>query len=221
MWQHKFMILARETMWIMKIAFIALFTFIALELNAQMPVKWGVDENQRVPVGLSKGDQAPNFEAIDTEGNQVNLKELRKQGKVVLLFYRGQWCPVCNRYLSGFQDSLQFIFDKKASVIAVTPETTSNANIMIEKTGMTFSVISDSEGDIMKQYDVLFEVTEEYQNTIINNLHSNIAENNGADAALLPIPATYIIGQDGVIEEVFFDYNYKIRASVKDIVEKL
>jgi len=138
-----------------------------------------------------------------------------------LLFFRGQWCPVCNRYLSNFQDSVQQILDKGASVIAVTPETSDNAKTMISKTGMTFTVVSDIDEKIMKSYDVLFDVTDDYQNKIINNLDNDIAENNGKEKARLPVPATYIINKKGDIISVFFDYNYKKRASVSEIVAVL
>lgn len=190
---------------------------------AQSPSQWGINEDEHVPVGLTVGTKAPEFRAVDHNEDQIDLKKLLTKGKVVLLFYRGQWCPVCNRYLSNFQDSVQYILDKKTSVIAITPETNENAKVMIEKAGMTFSVVPDIQGEIMKKYDVLFHVTEKYQSKIKNHLKTDIAENNGNKNkdALLPVPATYIINQNGNIEKVFFDHNYKKRATVADILAEL
>ena len=92
-------------------------------------------------------------------------------------------CPVCNRYLNGFQDSLQFILDKGASVIAVTPETSSNANIMIGKPGMTFSVIADTKGEIMKKYDLVPSETDDkklaqdvFQSDLVRQVMLDIGE---------------------------------------------
>ncbi|MDH5366605.1 MAG: AhpC/TSA family protein [Cyclobacteriaceae bacterium] len=200
-----------------------LLLLISMTTFSQSPSQWGVNENKHVPVGLNIGTKAPEFIADDHNGERVNLKELLTKGKVVLLFYRGQWCPVCNRYLSNFQDSVQYILDRGISVIAITPETTENAIVTIKNTGLTFSVVSDIQGEIMKKYDVLFYVTEKYQNIIKNHLETDIAENNGNknEAALLPVPATYIINQNGNIEKVFFDYNYKKRATVSDILNQL
>lgn len=189
--------------------------------TAQSPIGWGIDESGHVPVGLKVGSNAPEFTAKDVNGNIVSLLELTQKGSVVLLFYRGQWCPVCNRYLSNFQDSVQQIFDKRASVIAITPETSENAKVMMSKTGMTFNVVSDYDEKIMKMYDVLFDVTEEYQHKIINNLSNNIADNNGKATARLPVPATYIINEKGIIVSVFFNYNYKKRATVSEILKTL
>src|SRR6201996_9866314 len=74
--------------------------------------------------GLKKGDAAPAFTAIDNTGKELNLKALLKTHKaVVLFFYRGQWCPYCNKQISQLQDSLQLLTGKGAYVVGVTPET--------------------------------------------------------------------------------------------------
>jgi len=70
------------------------------------------------PEGLKIGDTAPNFTSKDQDGKSIALKDMLKKGPVVILFYRGQWCPYCNKELSRLQDSLQFIIDKGATLIA-------------------------------------------------------------------------------------------------------
>ena len=74
---------------------------------------------QEKPEGLFIGSKAPDFKAKDQDGNEVRLKDLLKKGKVVLVFYRGYWCPYCNRELSRLQDSLAQIQEKGATVVAV------------------------------------------------------------------------------------------------------
>src|SRR5215510_8183077 len=81
---------------------------------------------QEAPEGLFINSKAPNFRVKDQNGNQVELKKLLDKGKVVLVFYRGQWSQHCMNYLKTLQDSLQLIKDKKASLVAVTPELTEN-----------------------------------------------------------------------------------------------
>jgi len=72
--------------------------------------------------GLQVGTTAPLFTAVDSDKQSFELKRALEKGSVVLIFYRGQWCPFCNRHLSQIQDSLQFITDKGARVIAISPE---------------------------------------------------------------------------------------------------
>ncbi|MBN2174230.1 MAG: AhpC/TSA family protein [Bacteroidales bacterium] len=181
----------------------------------------GIDKNETIPKGLQVGALAPGFNGTNQFGDTVNLKEKLKTGKVVLIFYRGYWCPVCNRYLQNYQDSLQLIIDKGAHFMAITPEQAEGVRKTIGKTGASFDLITDSSNHIMQLYGVDFKVTGTYQ-FLVNVFESaNIAKNNGQEEAYLPVPATYIIGTDGRIEYVQFDPNYKIRASVKQILENL
>ena len=63
---------------------------------------------QEKPEGLFINSKAPEFKGTDQSGLAVNLKDLRKKGPVVVLFYRGNWCPFGNKELKRFQDSLEF-----------------------------------------------------------------------------------------------------------------
>ena len=183
--------------------------------------KWGIDINFGTPAGLNPGEKAPEFSGIDTQGNKISLYAELKKGAVVLIFYRGEWCPVCNRYLSNFQDSLSYVLATGAKVLAITPEKQSSALIMKEKVAATFTIISDPTEEIMKSYKVMFNVTDAYEKKIINALEADIAYNNSKLEANLPVPATFIINQQGIIVYRQFDLDYHIRASIKDILDNL
>ena len=175
---------------------------------------------QEAPEGLFLNSKAPDFKAYDQHGDQIRLKDLLKKGKVVLVFYRGQWCPNCNKFLQKLQDSLSLIKAKGATVIAVTPEIADNIDSTIKKTGAEFSILWDDGLKIMKAYDVEFEVPENVL-TRYRNSGIDIAENNGKNGNFLPIPATYIIDKEANITYRFFNPDYKKRPSVKDILANL
>jgi peroxiredoxin len=73
----------------------------------------------------------------------------------------------------------------------------------------------------MQRYDVLFNVTEAYQQKISTKLEADIASNNAKEDAKLPVPATFIIDQEGVIVYRQFNADYHIRATVNDILNHL
>lgn len=183
--------------------------------------RYGVDSSFTVPKGLAVGDTAPTFTTTDVNGKGISLNQLKEKGPVVILFYRGQWCPVCSRYLSNLNDSIQLLIDREATVIAVGPETVENAQRMKKSTGSDFSFIADTSLEIHRSYDVLFYVTKKYQMKIKKYLRTDIAENNGGDTAMLPVPATFVIDKAGKIVFKQFDYNYKNRASVQHILNHL
>jgi peroxiredoxin len=176
---------------------------------------------QEAPEGLFINSKAYDFKAKDQNGNEVRLRDLLKKGKVVVVFYRGQWCPYCNKYLQRLEDSLSFIKEKGATLVAITPELPENVSKTIEKTKAEYPILYDEDLKIMKAYEVEYQVPENtlsrYRNTGIK-----LEENNGLkNGNYLPIPATYIINKDQMITYRHFDSDYKKRPSVKEILKNL
>jgi peroxiredoxin len=205
----------------MKTIFISIFLLAILyPLNGQNFDKWGVDTSVNIPSGLPLHQQAPNFQGIDQNGEKLELYSITKSQPVVLIFYRGNWCPVCNRYLKRYQDSLQFIEQEGAKVIAITPEAPVEAKETNSQLNAGFSIISDQNDQIMQQYKVTFKVTEQYLDRV-SHLVNNMAKNNQQENAYLPVPATYIINQENEIIYRQFDINYRKRATVKEMINNL
>lgn len=175
---------------------------------------------QEAPEGLFIASKAPDFRAKDQNGTEVRLKDLLKEGKVVLVFYRGYWCPYCNRALSRLNDSLQLIKDKGATVVAITAEKPENIDSTVQRTKAEFPILHDEGLKIMKAYDVEFEVP---VNTLTRYKNSglDIEKNNGANGKYLPVPAVYIIDKEQTITFRFFETDYRKRPSVKDLLDNL
>lgn len=170
--------------------------------------------------GLRVGESAPNFEGMDQNANLVSLDSLTQTGPVVLIFYRGYWCPYCNKHLSQLQDSLQMIVNMGASVVAIAPELPENVAKTITKTHATFPVLSDKNLEIMKLYKVDFVVGT--GKSIAYGLFGiDFEEINSLGANTLPVPATYIIDKYNKIQYVHFNPDYKSRESIAGILRNL
>lgn len=171
--------------------------------------------------GLSVGSEAPDFKAVDKEERVFHLGSALKTGPVIMIFYRGHWCPVCNKHLSSIQDSLLHITEKGVTVVAISPQKPEYLEKMSEKTGAEFRLLYDEDYKIAEAYDVSF--TPESKELIVYNtmLNAQLKESQSDDSQRLPIPATFIINQQGTIVWRQFDPDYKNRASVKDILSNL
>jgi peroxiredoxin len=191
----------------MKNLFAIILTFSVLSVFAQ-------DK----PVALKMGDKAPDFMAKDHAGNMVSLKKMTEKGKVVVMFYRGAWCPFCNKYMSQLEQSLPEFSAKNATVVAITPETDESINKAIDKTKATFSVIYDKDRSIMKNWKVAYSMSDDMK-TKYKGYGLDLEKQQGD--WMLPVPATYVVGKDGKIEYVHFDENYQKRAEVTDILKVL
>ncbi|MBW6489944.1 MAG: AhpC/TSA family protein [Lentimicrobium sp.] len=171
--------------------------------------------------GLAVGDHVEDFSAINQKGETFILSEALKQGPVVLIFYRGQWCPVCNRHLGQVQDSLQEIQKHGASVVAISPEKPEYSTKTVEKTQASFSLLYDENYVIANQFDVTFSpdsLTKVMYNVMLG---ANLKNAHSDDSQRLPIPATFIIGKDQKIAWRQFDPDYKKRSSIAEIIKYL
>jgi peroxiredoxin len=176
---------------------------------------------QDKPEGLFINSKAPEFKGKDQGGNDVSLKDLRKKGPVVVVFYRGSWCPYCNKELKRMQDSLQLLKDKGAQIVAISPEKSEGIAKTIEKTGATFSILHDEDMKIAKGYGVSYQVDEKTQQRY-KSFGNDLLEINGQkERAYLPVPAVYIINRDGAVTFRFFEEDYRKRVYVKDLLNSL
>ncbi len=177
---------------------------------------------QNKPKGLMVNSKAPEFKAKAQNGEDISLEALRKSGSVVVVFYRGNWCPYCSAELQKLQDSLQYIVSKGAQVVAITPEASEGIDETIKKTKAAFPIIYDEDVKIAKEYDVSYQVDEATINTYKKNWGVDFFKiNHQKDKAYLPVPAIYIVDKNGFITYRFFDTDITKRPSVKELLSNL
>ena len=151
--------------------------------------------------GLRVGDKAPNFRLKNQDGVEISLEEQLKKGAVVLTWYRGGWCPYCNLALQELSSKLPEIESLGATLMALSPELPDKAMATSEKNQLNFNILSDLNNDVARRYDLVFKLSPQ--------------------AAELPIPATYIIGRDGIIQYAYVNADYKKRANPDEVISKL
>lgn len=180
----------------------------------QAVVDAGVVENAR-----SMGDRAPDFTLTNQTGQEVSLEGLLEQGPVVLLWYRGGWCPYCNITLAAYQERLDDIRAAGATLVALTPELPDRSISTAQKEGLDFEVLSDVGNVVAREYGVVFKLTEGVQANYEKNF--GLSDFNGDDSGELPLAATYVIDQNGTIRWAFLDADYRNRAEPGDVVAAL
>ncbi|TVR77493.1 MAG: AhpC/TSA family protein [Chitinophagaceae bacterium] len=171
--------------------------------------------------GLNVGDKAPHFSAHDQEGNKVTLKDLLAEGDVILVFYRGQWCPICNRHLKAVQDSLELLTQNGAFVIGISPEKQEYLQKSSQKSGASYPLLYDRDYSMMKAYKVVYSPDSEEQDMYNKRLDANFQIAHDNDEVFLPVPATYIINSNGEIVFAHYDTDYRQRTSVREMLPYL
>ena len=166
------------------------------------------------------GDQAPDFALPDQRGEEVHLSALLQKGPLVLIFYRGEWCPYCNLQLRTFQANLDQIAELGAQLVAVSPQTPDHSLSMAEKNDLGFAVLSDVGASVIDRYGLKYEVDAETR-ALFDAVGNDLGAHNGAGGWVLPAAATFVIGTDGAIRYANVHGDWTERAEPADVLTVL
>lgn len=117
--------------------------------------------SEGVTPGIEVGDRAPSFVLADAYGGKVALDDRLAAGPVVLSFYRGAWCPICNTELTGLQQALPQIKVLGASLLAVSPQAPDASQTLVRRLGLGYDVLSDVDQAVIRAYRLQFELPPE------------------------------------------------------------
>lgn len=163
------------------------------------------------------GDNAPTFRLTDATGKVVSLANALHNGPVVLNFYRGGWCPFCNLELNALQRALPRFKEFGAQLMAISPEAPDNSLTTIQKHKLAFPVLSDLKSEVAQQYGIVYTVPE-YLRSVFEKFGLDLTKHNGTDKVQLPIPATYIIDRQQIIQYAFANEDFTVRADIEEII---
>jgi len=167
------------------------------------------------------GEVGPKIEGVDQFNRAIDSDQILKESKILLLFYRGNWCPYCKKHLASLQENLEELSKKGVYVIVVTPEKVEKVQETTLNLNATFSIIHDESNKIMSDYKVAFEVNEQNVPSYLSFTQKKIKEYNELENNILPVPATYLIGKENKIIYVHYNPDYKKRAGFNEILNVL
>ncbi|MGE5109034.1 MAG: peroxiredoxin family protein [Sphingobacteriales bacterium] len=147
---------------------------------------------------LSVGQKAPNFTLPNAIGKNVNLYDTLNNHIVVLVFYRGEWCPYCNLQLSILQKDLDKFKVKAAAIIAISPQNPDSTLSLIQKQNLEFEVLSDAQNSVAKKYTRVFRMSDPSLD-ILKNLGYDFDSFYTDNSKEIPVPAIFVIAEDGTV----------------------
>ena len=159
---------------------------------------------------LQAGDRAPAFTLRDPDSKPVASADLLAQGPLVLSFYRGVWCPYCNLELQALQEALPRFQALGASLVAISPQTAANSRKSQRQNKLDFPILSDARNDVAAAFGLRFTLPD-YLVALYQALKNDLPAFNDDPAWTLPMPARYVIGQDGVIAYAEVNPDYTLR----------
>lgn len=165
---------------------------------------------------LKAGDRAPAFSLPDADGNVVSSTDLLKKGPLVVSFYRGVWCPYCNLELQAIEAASSQIRDFGANVLAVSQQTPANSRKSQTTNNLSYPILADKGGDVAAAFGIRWALSARLKE-IYEKLGADLAAFNGEASWTLPMPARYVIAQDGVIAYSEINPDYTSRPDPEEL----
>jgi len=166
------------------------------------------------------GDKAPAFTLNDPDGNAVSSAALLAKGPLVVSFYRGVWCPYCNMELQALQEALPAFQALGANLVAISPQTAVNSRKSVRQNALGFPILSDTHNDVAAAFGLRFALPD-YLVELYQGLKNDLPSFNGDPSWTLPMPARYVIGQDGTILYAEVNPDYTRRPEPEDMLPAL
>jgi len=165
------------------------------------------------------GDPLPPFVLPDEDGRIVSLDELLTRGPVAVTLHRGHWCPYCRISINALVRAHDQVAAEGGQIVVVMPERQEFVSDLKSVAKAPFPVLTDVDNGYALSLNLAIWVGEELR-AIIAERH-DVPRYQGNDTWVLPIPATFVVGQDGLIKARFIDPDYRKRMAVEDLLAAL
>jgi len=166
------------------------------------------------------GDLMPPFILPDEEGHLVTLDHLLSNGPVAVTFHRGHWCPYCRINTDALAKAQTEIAAESGQIIAVMPDRQQFAAEFKSELKAPFPILTDIDNGYALSLNLVIWVGEEMAR-FISAAGWDIPKFQGNNSWMLPIPATFVVGQDGRVKARFVDPDYRKRMAIKDLISAL
>jgi len=177
----------------------------------------GHDVGEHAP---KAGDPMPNFVLPDERGHLVSLEEMLKAGPVAVVFHRGHWCPYCRINTKALAETQDRVAALGAQIAAIMPDREHFTSELRARSGASFPILTDFDNGYAMSLNLAFWVGAEMQDMMCQ-AGWDVAPSQGSDTWLLPIPATFVVGTDGVVTSRFVDPDYRKRMAIEDLLTAL
>lgn len=175
--------------------------------------------NTVVAAGLKEGDPIPDVSLRTEEDQPVRLQALVAKQPTVLIFYRGGWCPYCNKHLSGLVGIQDELKAAGVQMLAISIDQPSKLKETPDHDELGYTLLSDADATVSEAFGIAFTVPDELVNKYKNSYGIDLEAASGRTHHKLPHPSVYVVGRDGIIRFAHVNENYKVRLRPEKVLE--
>lgn len=171
-------------------------------------VAWYSELGDRSKDKIKEGKQLPKIELEDYDGNKLNSDDWKGQKRLVI-FYRGNWCPICTAQVKELTDFEKQFDALGVKVTLISPQSHEKSRNHAKRVGMDFDFLVDVNNSAAKTLGILQE------NGLPTGFQVLGYEND------VPKPTTFVLNENGKVIFADLATNYRLRTRPEDILEAL
>jgi peroxiredoxin len=162
------------------------------------------------------GESMPPFVLPDETGQMVSLEELLNRGPVAVTFHRGHWCPYCRININALAKAQRALPAGGGQIVAIMPDRQKFVAELKLQSNVPFPILTDMDNGYALSLNLTIWVGAEVQKMMEG--HLDLPAVQGNSSWMLPIPATFVVGRDGLIRARFIDPDYRNRMMISDML---
>lgn len=159
---------------------------------------------------LMIGQPIPETPLRTMNGEPFSLRAAAQEQQVVLIYYRGGWCPYCNVHLQQLQAIEPQLRRLGYRIIAVSADKPSRLQQSMAQNQLTYTLLSDASMQTADAFGIAYKVDQPTLQMLGSN-GMDIEEASGRKHHMLPVPSVFLIGTDGIIDFVYANPDYRVR----------
>jgi len=175
-------------------------------------VSSGIAEN-----AIHAGDQAPGFRLRDPDGKMISSHDLLNSGPVLIIFYRGGWCPYCNLDLRATEAVARQLRSLGASIVAISQQSAHESRSAERMNGLSFPSLVDRGGKVARAFGLRWKLSRELRAAEMES-GLDLAAVNGESSWTLRMPALYVINPEGIVEYADVSADYTRRCDPTELI---
>jgi peroxiredoxin len=184
--------------------------------------EYGFPDDERLGVlppgvGIPVGKAAPDARVQDADGREIELHDLFKTGPILLVFYRGGWCPFCNFEIHELTTRYPEFRERGLTPVAISVDRIEESSKTQATYEIPFPVLSDPDLAAHRSYQVVQQVDEtDFERLMTFGI--DIEKSSGRTHHVIAIPSLFLIDRDGFVRWAHADSDYKVRPSTDQIL---
>ncbi len=171
-------------------------------------------------IGLAVGQKAPDAKVSDAEGRPVQLQELVKRGPVLLVFYRGGWCPYCNFQIRELAQAHGEFQKRGITPVAISVDRIEEAAKTRASWQVPFPVLSDPDLVAHEAFRMVHQ-TDVVERTKLKAYGIDLEASSGRKHHRFAVPGLFLIDREGTVRWAHADTEYKVRPKIPQLLSAL